>query len=82
VGLASKVTWGQRLVSGGGPKPCFMQLWDVNAKPRGSSKPSWVVGERLVREGGARPCFMRLWDAHCTIPQHENFLGNLTETKN
>jgi hypothetical protein len=39
VGLASKVTWGQWLVSGGGPKPCFMRLWDVDVKPRGSSRP-------------------------------------------
>jgi hypothetical protein len=39
VGLASKVTWGQGLVSGGGHKPCFMRLWDVDAKPRDSSRP-------------------------------------------
>jgi hypothetical protein len=30
VGLASKVTWSQRLVSGGGPKPCSMRFWDIN----------------------------------------------------
>jgi hypothetical protein len=39
VGLASKVTWGQGLVSGGGHKPCFMRLWDVDVKPRVSSRP-------------------------------------------
>jgi hypothetical protein len=39
VELASKVTWSQRLVSGGGPKPCCMRLWDVDRKPRGASRP-------------------------------------------
>jgi hypothetical protein len=34
VRFASKVTWGQRLVSGGGPNPCSMRLWDVDVKPR------------------------------------------------
>jgi hypothetical protein len=39
VGLASKVMWGQRLVRGGGPKPCSMRLWDVDVKPRSVSRP-------------------------------------------
>jgi hypothetical protein len=48
VGLAGKVTWGQRLVSGGGSKPCFMRLWYVNAKPRGSSKPRGLSVNRWL----------------------------------
>jgi hypothetical protein len=38
VGLASKVTWGQRSLSGGGPNPCSMRLWDVDVKPRSVSR--------------------------------------------
>jgi hypothetical protein len=26
-------------VSGGRSKPCFIRLWDVDVKPRGSSRP-------------------------------------------
>jgi hypothetical protein len=37
--LASKVTCDQRLVSGSGPKPCSMRLWDVDVKPRSVSRP-------------------------------------------
>jgi hypothetical protein len=59
VGLASKITWGQQLVSGSGAKPCLMRLWDVNVKPRGVSRPR----RRWVGEGGRpKPCSMRLWD--------------------
>jgi hypothetical protein len=39
VGLASEITWGQRLVSGGRPKPCWIRLWDVDVKPRSVSRP-------------------------------------------
>jgi hypothetical protein len=50
VGLASKVTWAQRLVSGGGPKPGSMRLWDVNVKPRGVSRPrGFSVNGRLAK---------------------------------
>jgi hypothetical protein len=59
VGLASKVTWGQRLVSGGGPKPCSMRLRDVAVKPRNVSSLGFV-GKRWVGEGGPKPCSMRL----------------------
>jgi hypothetical protein len=61
VGLASKVTWGQRLVSGSGPKPCSMRLWDVDVKPR-SVLDLGFVGKRGVGEGRPKPCSMRLWD--------------------
>jgi hypothetical protein len=41
VGLSSKFLWTPRLVrdvSGGGPKPCSMRLWDVDANLRRGSR--------------------------------------------
>jgi hypothetical protein len=68
--LSSKFLWRPRLVravSGGGPKSCWMRLWDIDVAVL---ETSWFVGKRLVGEGGPRSCSMRLWDVHRTVPRH------------